>query len=62
VRLVNADLRLVSSPPVPKEADVRSPADFRDPGSEAVLAAAARATARELGRQYARELLATRHP
>jgi hypothetical protein len=43
-------------------ADVRSPADFSDPESQRVLDAAARAVARELGRQAARELWARTAP
>ena len=44
------------SSPCQKQADMRRSGDFSDPESQRVLDAAARATARELGRQAAREL------
>lgn len=44
-----------------EEADVHRPGDFTDPESERVLDAAARAVARELGRQFARELYTRSH-
>lgn len=62
-RLSARKARLVpANPPCrQKEANVHRPGDFTDPKSERVLDVAARAVARELGRQFARELYTRSH-